>query len=231
MLYFVAISTFITHFTFTSSEFHYSPANYNKKMYYKQNEKHLQHSAANKKHRIILSKEIRMKTSKRRRSEKKRHRGNIQKYEIPSICTLFCMGMTSMHRREKRSSFCSLIDIFFKIDIILVRIYHRRVLKLAGSSWCGKSRYGEAYHPIWEPGKIFSTETIWRSFEGKKRKEVGTTKSHGKALSMEMKNSQASKSNYMKITIKRKKEWISFFSPDKSGFFPSFSMTDCCRYY
>lgn len=71
LLYFVAISTFITHFTFTSSEFHYSPANYNKKMCYKQNEKHLQHSAANKKNRIILSKEIRMKTSKRRRSEKK----------------------------------------------------------------------------------------------------------------------------------------------------------------
>lgn len=130
--------------------------------------------------------------------------------------------MTSMHRREKRSSFCSLIDIFFKIDIILVRIYHRRVLKLAGSSWCGKSRYGEAYHPIWEPGKFFSTETIWRSFEGKKRKEVGTTKSHGKALSMEMKNSQASKSNYMKITIKRKNEWISFFHRINLVFFLHF---------
>lgn len=153
LLYFVAISTFITHFTFTSSEFHYSPANYNKKMCYKQNEKHLQHSAANKKkNRIILSKEIRMKTSKRRRSEKK----DIDATEFfLSICTSFCMGMTSMHRREKRSSFCSLIDIFFKIDIILVRIYHRRVLKLAGSPWCGKSRYGETYHQNWEPGIFF----------------------------------------------------------------------------
>lgn len=121
------------------------------------------------------------------------------------------MDMTSMHRREKRSSFCSLIDIFFKIDIILVRIYHRRVHKLAGSPWCGKSRYGETYHPNWELGKKNSTETIWRSFGRKKRKEVGTTKSHGKALSMEMKNSQASKSNYMKITIKRKKSGFHFF--------------------
>lgn len=145
LLYFVAISTFITHFTFTSSEFHYSPANYNKKMCYKQNEKHLQHSAANKKK--IESFCQKKSEWKHRKEEEAKKKTSMQQKFFLSICTSFCMGMTSMHRREKRSSFCSLIDIFFKIDIILVRIYHRRVLKLAGSPWCGKSRYGETYHP------------------------------------------------------------------------------------
>lgn len=122
LLYFVAISTFITHFTFTSSEFHYSPANYNKKICYKQNEKHLQHSAAKKKIESFCQKKSEWKHRKEEEAKKKTSMQQ-KNYEIPSICTSFCMGMSCMHRREKRSSFCSLIDIFFKIDIILVRIY------------------------------------------------------------------------------------------------------------
>lgn len=106
LLYFVAISTFITHFTFTSSEFHYSPANYNKKMYYKQNEKHLQHSAANKKHRIILSKEIRMKTSKRRRSEKKDIDATekITKYPAYVLCFVWVWRACIDEKKEAASA-------------------------------------------------------------------------------------------------------------------------------
>lgn len=139
--------------------------------------------------------------------------------------------MTSMHRREKRSSFCSLIDIFFKIDIILVRIYHRRVHKLAGSPWCGKSRYGETYHPNWELGKKNSTETIWRSFGRKKKKRSRNDKIARKSIINGNEKQPSQQKQLHENHNQTKKEWISFFSPDKSGFFLSFSMTDCCCYY